>query len=80
MRGRRVSSMDVNELYNFFFQSYAGIGCLVAIFIVLSILACFIMERRTRKRFVDRKKAEDDWSLFDDDEDEEEAESETDSK
>ena len=62
--------MDFNELYNFLFQTYAGIGCLVGIVLVISLLLCFIMERRTRKVFADRKKTEDDWSLFDDDEEE----------
>ena len=62
--------MNFDELYNFFFQSYAGIGCLVGIVLVISLLLCFVMERRTRKRFADRKKTEDDRPLFDDDEDE----------
>ena len=67
--------MDFDQIYQFLFQSYAGIGVLVAIFLVISILACFLMERRTRKVFVDRKKTADDWSLFDDDDEEgEEAE------
>lgn len=65
--------MDFNELYNFFFNTFAGIGCLVGIILVVSILACFVMERRTRKVFVDRKKTKDDWSLFDDEEEETES-------
>lgn len=62
--------MDIGELYHFLFETYAGIGCLVGIGIVVSIIACLIMERKTRKTFVNREKGEDDWSFFDDDDDE----------
>lgn len=62
--------MDFGQLYHFLFETFAGIGCLIGIGLVLSIIACIIMERRTRKKFANREKAEDDWSFFDDDEDE----------
>ncbi|HIS39376.1 MAG TPA: hypothetical protein IAC12_00775 [Candidatus Aphodovivens avistercoris] len=62
--------MDFEQLYHFLFQTFPGIGCLVGGGIVICLIACIIMERRTRKMFVDRPKGEDDWSLFDDDEDE----------
>ena len=48
-----------------------GIGCLVGAGLVLSVIACIIMERRTRKQFKNHEKTEDDWSLFDDDDEEE---------
>lgn len=64
--------MDFGEVYHFLFETFAGIGCLVGIGLVLSIIACVIMERRTRKRFANREKSEDDWSFFDDDDDEKE--------
>lgn len=63
--------MDFGEVYHFLFETFAGIGCLVGIGIVLSIIACVIMERRTRKKFVSREKEKDDWSFFDDDEEDE---------
>lgn len=63
--------MDWEELYHFLFESFAGIGILIGAGIVLSLIACVIMERRTRKTFVDRPKGEDDWSFFDDDDEEE---------
>lgn len=63
--------MDFGEVYHFLFETFAGIGCLVGIGLVLSIIACVIMERRTRKRFANREKSEDDWSFFDDDDDDE---------
>ena len=67
--------MDFNQLFDFFFNTYAGIGCLIGIVLVISVLACVVMEFHTRRKFVDRKKTEDDWSLFDDDEDDEETQS-----
>jgi hypothetical protein len=63
--------MDWDGLYHFLFETYAGMGVLVLIVFVISLIACFIMERRTRKTFVDRPKGEDDWSFFDDDDEEE---------
>lgn len=63
--------MDFGALYDFLFNTYAGIGCLVGIGLVVSLIACVIMERRTRKQFKNHEKTEDDWSLFDDDDEEE---------
>ena len=62
--------MDFGALYDFLFNTYAGIGCLVGAGLVISLIACVIMERRTRKTFVDRQDDEDDWSFFDDEDDE----------
>lgn len=64
--------MDFGEVYHFLFETFAGIGCLVGIGLVISIIACIIMERRTRKRFANREAGEDDWSFFDDDDEDEE--------
>ena len=60
--------MDMGEIYHFLFETMPGIGCLVGAGLVLSIIACVIMERRTRKQFKNHEKTEDDWSLFDDEE------------
>ena len=62
--------MDINELYHFLFETVPGMGILVGAGIVLSILACIILERKTRKQFKNHAKTEDDWSLFGDDEEE----------
>ena len=59
--------MDIDEIYHFLFETMPGIGCLVGAGLVLSVIACIIMERRTRKQFKNHEKTEDDWSLFDDD-------------
>ena len=64
--------MDWEGLYHFLFESYAGMGILIGAVFVVSFIACIIMERRTRKTFVDRPKGEDDWSFFDDDDDDDE--------
>ena len=64
--------MDIDEIYHFLFETMPGIGCLVGAGLVLSVIACIIMERRTRKQFKNHEKTEDDWSLFDDDDDGEE--------
>ena len=64
--------MDFEALYHFLFESFAGIGVLIGAGLVLSIIACIIMERRTRKVYKNHEKTADDWSLFDDDDEEEE--------
>ncbi len=65
--------MDFGQIYDFLFNSFAGIGCLVGIGLVVSVIACIIMERRTRKRFANHEKTEDDWSFFDDDDESEDS-------
>ncbi|MEY8313970.1 DUF6724 family protein [Adlercreutzia muris] len=66
--------MNVNfeEIYHFLFETMPGIGVLVGIGLLASIIVCVILERKTRKQFKNHEKTEDDWSLFDDDEDGEE--------
>lgn len=64
--------MDFEQIYHFLFQTYAGIGCMVGAGIVICLIISFIMEKRTRKLFVDRPKTGDEWSLFDDDDEDEE--------
>ena len=69
---------DFAGLYSFLFQSYAGIGILVAVFLVATIIISVIMEWNTRRTYVDRgpREEDDDWSFFDDDDDVEEEEDE----
>ena len=62
--------MDWIGLYHFLFETYAGMGIMLGAGLVISLIACIIMERRTRKTFVDRPKGKDDWSFFDDDDEE----------
>ncbi len=65
--------MDFGELYHFLFETFPGIGCLVGIGLVVSLIVCVIMERRTRKTFANHERTEDDWSFFDDDDESENA-------
>jgi hypothetical protein len=62
--------MDFGEIYHFLFETYAGIGVLVGISLVLCIIIAALLEMRTRKTYIDRGPAtdEDEWSIFDDDE------------
>lgn len=61
--------MSLDELYHFLFETYAGMGVLMGAVLVLSILVCVVLERRTKRLFRDRGPAEkDEWSLFDDEE------------
>lgn len=66
--------MDFNAIYSFLFESYAGIGILVLAGLIISVIACLIMEWKTRQTFKDRGPVEDDdddFSFFDDDEEDE---------
>ena len=62
--------MDIEQIYHFLFETYAGIGCLVGAFLVITLLLAFLLERRTRRIYVDRPAPQDD-DLDDDDEDDE---------
>lgn len=67
--------MDAGAIYHFLFETYTGIGILVAAGLVISLILCVIMERKTRSVYKDRgPKTDDEWSLFDDDDNEEEEE------
>ena len=72
--------MDFGELYHFLFETIPGIGILIGVGLVISILASFIMERRTRKRFSNHEASEDDWSFFDSDDEDKEEEKQPDTK
>lgn len=62
---------NIEDLYYFLFETMPGIGILVGAGLLVSVIVCIILERKTRKQFKNHEKTEDDWSLFDDDEEEE---------
>ena len=67
--------MDAGAIYHFLFETFTGIGILVAAGLVISLILCVILERKTRSVYKDRgPKTDDEWSLFDDDDDEGEEE------
>ncbi len=61
--------MDLGEIYHFLFETYAGIGCLVGIGLLATLLVSIIMERKIRKKYKHREPKKDEWSLFGEDED-----------
>ena len=63
--------MSIGEIYHFLFQTIPGVGVLVVVCLVLSLIVSVIMERRTRKIYTNHERTEDDWSLFDNDDEEE---------
>lgn len=60
--------MDFAALYHFLFETMPGIGCLVLVFLVASVLVAAILERRTRATFKDRGNVEDDGWKFEEEE------------
>ena len=63
--------MDFGAIYHFLFETYVGIGVLVAISLLVCIIIAAVLEIRTRKTYIDRgpcEDGEDEWSIFDDDE------------
>lgn len=62
--------MDFSQLYHLIFETYEGVGISILVFLVICIVAAFILERRTRKKFVDRPKGENDFDLFEEIDDE----------
>ncbi|MDO4442282.1 MAG: hypothetical protein Q4B69_00175 [Slackia sp.] len=61
--------MDFQSIYHFLFETFAGIGILIAAGLVISVIACLIMEWKTRRTFKDRGPVEDDdddFTFFDD--------------
>ena len=66
----------LTDIYHFLFETFAGIAILVGAAIVVSIVACAIMEHGARKALREKQAAlaaqeEAEWD-FDDDDDESE--------
>lgn len=62
--------MDFSEIYHFLFETFYGIGCLIGLGLLISLIFCVVLERKTRSIYKNHEKTEDDWSLFDDEEEE----------
>lgn len=41
--------MDLEQIYHFLFETFEGIACLIGLCILVSIIACIIWERKTKK-------------------------------
>ena len=48
--------MDIGEIYSFIFGTPAGVGILIGVTLVLCVIIAFLLERRTRKIYADRKR------------------------
>lgn len=60
--------MDFNEIYHFLFETYVGIGCLIGVFLIGSVIIAVITERRTKRIFRDRgTRPNDSWDFDDED-------------
>ena len=55
----------MEDVYHFLFETFGGIGVLFGVTMVVCILACIVMERRTRRIYKNHEQTEDDWSFFD---------------
>ena len=65
----------LTDIYHFLFETFAGIAILVGAAIVVSIVACAIMEHNSRKALREKQAAlaaqeEAEWDVDDDDESE----------
>ena len=61
----------LTDIYHFLFETFAGIAILVGAAIVISIVACAIMEHKSRKALREKQAAlaaqeEAEWDLDDD--------------
>ncbi len=62
----------IGNLFTWLFNDKDGVIALVVGGIVLCLAISVVMERKTKRRYFNHEKGEDDWDLFGDDEDEDE--------
>lgn len=60
----------IEEFFAWLFGDRTGVICLVLGGIVLCLVIALLMERKTKKRYFNHEKSDDDWELFGDDEEE----------
>ena len=64
----------MGDFFNWLFADKVGVVCLVIGGMLVCLLISFVLERRTRERYYNHEKSDDDWDLFgDDDEGDEDA-------
>ena len=56
----------IADLVTWLFNDKMGVLCLIAGGIVICLVIALVMERKTKQRYFDHEKSEDDWSLFGD--------------
>ena len=60
----------VSDFFTWLFGDKTGVVCLILGGIVLCLVIALVMERKTKKRYFNHEKTDDDWDLFGGDEDE----------
>ncbi len=65
-----AETSTISNVIDFLFNTYAGMGVLVGVGLVVSLLLGFFLEMRTRRVYKDRGPAASGESFFDDDDDE----------
>lgn len=63
----------MEDFITWLFTDRTGVVCLVVGGMLVCLLISFILERRTRERYYNHEKSEDDWDLFGDDDEDEDA-------
>ncbi|OUO33486.1 DUF6724 family protein [Olsenella sp. An290] len=58
----------ITDFIAWLFNDRMGVICLIVGGIVLCLLIALLMERKTKQRYFNHEKSEDDWDLFGDDE------------
>ena len=56
----------VADFFTWLFNDKMGVLCLIAGGIVICLIIALVMERKTKQRYFNHEKSEDDWSLFGD--------------
>ena len=56
--------INFDEIGNFIFGTYEGIGLSILAFLILCIVGAVISERMTRRKYVDRHTKEDEDEFF----------------
>ncbi len=56
----------IADFVTWLFNDKMGVLCLIADGIVICLIIALVMERKTKQRYFNHEKSEDDWSLFGD--------------
>ena len=59
---------QIGEIFSWLFGTRTGVLVLLGGGILVCLLVAFVLEGRTRARYKNHKRSEDDWDLFDDEE------------
>ena len=60
----------IGDFFTWLFSDRAGVICLIIGGIVLCLVIALLMERKTKQRYFNHEKSDNDWGLFDDDDEE----------